>query len=237
MSKAVCLVSGGLDSCVASACARNEGHELYFLHVSYGQLTKDREVRAFNEIADSYGVEGRLITSADHLRAVGGSALTDPKISVPENGLNSLKIPVTYVPFRNAALLAIAVSWAEVLEAQFVYIGAVEEDGSGYPDCRESFFRAFEKAVAQGTRPETDIRIKTPLIRMNKKEIVLRGLELKVPLEKTWSCYKNQDRACGVCDSCLLRLRGFREAGIMDPIDYDQLSSRLDSPPGTTPTV
>ena len=222
MSKAVCLVSGGLDSCVASACARAEGHELYFLHVSYGQLTREREVRSFNELADYYGVKERLITTADHLQAVGGSALTDPKILIPENDLDPSIIPVTYVPFRNANLLSIAVSWAEVLGAQFVYIGAVEEDGSGYPDCRETFFRAFEKAVAEGTRPETDIRIKTPLINMNKKEIVLMGLELGVPLEKTWSCYKNQEQACGSCDSCLLRLRGFREAGVTDPIPYKQ---------------
>lgn len=221
MSKAVCLVSGGLDSCVASACARAQGHDLYFLHVSYGQLTKEREALAFNEIADYFGVKGRLVTTADHLRAVGGSALTDPKIAVPENDLDPSIIPVTYVPFRNANLLSIAVSWAEVLGAQYIYIGVVEDDSSGYPDCRESFFSAFEKTVSEGTRPETDIRIKTPLIRMNKKEIVLKGLELAVPLEKTWSCYRNQERACGSCDSCLLRLRGFREAGVADPIIYE----------------
>ena len=213
-------MSGGLDSCVASACARDEGHDLYFLHVSYGQLTREREARAFREIADYYGVKGRLVTTADHLRAVGGSALTDPKIAVPENDLDPSIIPVTYVPFRNANLLSIAVSWAEVLGAQYIYIGVVEEDSSGYPDCRESFFSAFEKTVSEGTRPETDIRIKTPLIRMNKKEIVLKGLELAVPLEKTWSCYRNQKRACGSCDSCLLRLRGFRAAGVTDPIIY-----------------
>lgn len=221
MSKAVCLVSGGLDSCVASACARNDGHDLYFLHVSYGQITREREARAFNEIADFYQVSGRLVTTADHLRAVGGSALTDPRIAIPENDLDSSIVPVTYVPFRNSNLLSIAVSWAEVLGAQCIYIGAVEEDSSGYPDCRQSFFRAFEKTVSEGTRPETDIRIKTPLIKMTKKEIVLMGLELKVPLEKTWSCYRNQERACGSCDSCLLRLRGFREAGVTDPIVYE----------------
>ncbi len=221
MSKAVCLVSGGLDSCVASACAGNKGHELYFLHVSYGQLTKEREAAAFNNLADHYGVKGRLITTAGHLRAIGGSALTDPGISVPENDLNPAIIPATYVPFRNANLLAIAVSWAEVLGAQYIYIGAVEEDGSGYPDCRGSFFRAFEKAVSEGTRPETDIRIETPLIKMNKKGIVLMGRELAVPFEKTWSCYRNQEKACGTCDSCLLRLRGFSAAGVTDPIPYE----------------
>lgn len=221
MSKAVCLVSGGLDSCVASACAEAEGHDLYFLHVSYGQLTKEREAEAFSRIADHYGVKGRLVTTASHLRSIGGSALTDPGIRVPENDLNPLIIPATYVPFRNANLLAIAVSWAEVLGARYIYIGAVEEDGSGYPDCRESFFKAFEKAALEGTRPETDIRIRTPLIRMNKKEIVLKGLELAVPFEKTWSCYRNQERACGTCDSCLLRLRGFNAAGVPDPIPYE----------------
>jgi len=220
MSKAVCLVSGGLDSSVAAACAGTEGHELCFLHVSYGQLTGEREARAFRELADHYLVRHRLMTTLEHLRAIGGSALTDPGIPVPGNDLDPSIIPVTYVPFRNANLLAIAASWAEVLGAEYLYIGAVEEDGSGYPDCRESFFQAFEKAVGEGTRPETNIRIRTPLIRMNKKEIVLKGLELKVPLEKTWSCYRNSEAACGTCDSCLLRLRGFREAGVRDPIPY-----------------
>jgi len=221
MSKAVCLVSGGLDSIVAAAQAEAEGHELYFLHVNYGQLTWERESRAFNDLADYYAVKERMITRADHLRSVGGSALTDPAISVPAHQLNPSVVPVTYVPFRNANLLAIAVSWAEVVGAGYIYVGAVEEDSSGYPDCRKSFFTAFEKAVDEGTMPETHIRIITPLIRMNKKNIILQGLEMGVPLEKTWSCYRNQERACGSCDSCLLRLRGFREAGVIDPIEYE----------------
>ncbi len=221
MSKAVCLVSGGLDSSVAAACAGEAGHELYFLHISYGQRTSQRELKAFNELADHYKVKGRLVTEAGHLRDIGGSALTDTEISIPENDLNPQVIPVTYVPFRNANLLAAAVSWAEVLGAEFIYMGAVEEDSSGYPDCRESFFRAFEKTIDEGTRPETRIKIETPLIRMTKKDIVLKGTALGVPLNKTWSCYQNQSAACGACDSCLLRLKGFRDAGISDPIEYE----------------
>ena len=221
MSKAVCLVSGGLDSLVAAAQAEVDGHDLSFLHVSYGQLTATREAKAFNELADFYAVGNRLLTRATHLQQVGGSALTDPAITVPDGEIDSSEIPVTYVPFRNANLLSIAVSWAEVLGAGYIYIGAVEEDSSGYPDCRESFFKAFEEAVREGTRPETSIKIKTPLISLSKKEIVLKGLELKAPLEKTWSCYRNQDRACGICDSCILRLRGFMEAGAADPIPYE----------------
>ena len=221
MSKAVCLVSGGLDSSVAAACARTEGHDLYFLHISYGQLTSEREARAFKQLADHYQVEERLVTEARHLRDIGGSALTDPAISVPLNQLNPEAIPVTYVPFRNANLLAAAVSWAEVLGASHIYIGAVEEDSSGYPDCRSTFFEAFEKTIAAGTKPETHISIETPLIKMKKRDIILKGIELGVPFEKTWSCYKNQETACGSCDSCLLRLRGFREAGLPDPIEYE----------------
>jgi len=215
------LVSGGLDSSVAAACARSEGHELYFLHISYGQRTREREARAFNQLAEHYQVADRLVTEARHLQEIGGSALTDPGISIPEDDMNPEVIPVTYVPFRNANLLAAAVSWAEVLNANHIYIGAVEEDSSGYPDCRSSFFEAFEKVIAAGTKPETRISIETPLIRMKKKEIVLKGVELGVPLEKTWSCYRNQERACGSCDSCLLRLKGFREAGLSDPIQYE----------------
>lgn len=221
MSKAVCLVSGGLDSLVAAAQARADGHELSFLHVSYGQLTAGREARAFNELADFYSVKNRLLTRASHLEQVGGSALTDNTIPVPEDEIANDGIPVTYVPFRNANLLSIAVSWAEVLGASYVYIGAVEEDSSGYPDCRASFFKAFEEAVKEGTRPETSIRIMTPLITLSKREIVLRGLDLQAPLDKTWSCYRNQERACGTCDSCLLRLKGFREAGAVDPVEYE----------------
>lgn len=219
MSKAIVLVSGGMDSCVSAAIAAAEG-QAAFLHVNYGQRTEGRELRAFNEIADFYGVKERLAVDISHLKAIGGSALTDKKIAVPKGDLKRADIPVTYVPFRNAHLLAIAISWAEVLGARGVYIGAVEEDGSGYPDCRREFFDAFEKAASLGTRPGSEIRIVTPLIAMRKSDIVRRGVLLKAPLHLTWSCYKDEETACGECDSCLLRLRGFEEAGVEDPVRY-----------------
>ncbi len=222
MVKAVVLLSGGLDSAVAAAIALKEagGMECAFLHVNYGQRTEARELKAFNAIADFYGVKKRLIADISHLKEIGGSALTDESIEVPEADLSRKDIPVTYVPFRNAHLLSIAVSWAEVIGAREVYIGAVEEDSSGYPDCREEFFKSFEKAAELGTRPGTGIRIKTPLIHMRKSAIVKKGVELGAPLGLTWSCYKDSQEACGQCDSCLLRLRGFREAGVVDPIPY-----------------
>lgn len=220
MSRAVCLVSGGLDSCVAAAVAHSRAFELAFLHISYGQRTEDRELQAFYDIADFYKADLRLVSRIDHLKAIGGSALTDLGLTVPQAGIETGEIPVTYVPFRNANLLAIATSWAEVLGASCIFIGAVEEDSSGYPDCREAFFRAFSAMIAEGTRPETSIRIETPLIHLSKKKIVHLGIELAAPLDKTWSCYQNQDRACGRCDSCRLRLRGFEQAGAPDPIPY-----------------
>lgn len=217
--KAIVLVSGGMDSCVAAAIAAQKG-ESAFLHVNYGQRTEGRELKAFNDIADFYGVKERLSVDISHLRAIGGSALTDRKIEVPKGDLGKSEIPVTYVPFRNAHLLAIAISWAEVLGATEVYIGAVEEDGSGYPDCRREFFDAFEKAAHLGTRPGSGISIITPLIKMKKSDIVKKGLTLGAPLPLTWSCYRDSRLACGECDSCLLRLRGFAEAGVKDPINY-----------------
>ncbi len=222
MVKAVVLLSGGLDSAVTAAIALKEagGEGCAFLHVNYGQRTEARELKAFNAIADFYGVKKRLIADISHLKEIGGSALTDESIDVPEADLSRKEIPVTYVPFRNAHLLTIAVSWAEVIGASEVFIGAVEEDSSGYPDCREEFFRSFEKAIELGTKPGTRISIKTPLIHMRKSGIVKKGVELGAPLGLTWSCYKDSEEACGQCDSCLLRLRGFREAGVIDPIPY-----------------
>ena len=217
--KAIVLLSGGMDSCVTAAIAAQKG-KTAFLHVNYGQRTEGRELKSFNEIADFYGVKERLLVDISHLKAIGGSALTDMAIEVPKGELGSTEIPITYVPFRNAHLLAIAISWAEVLGATEVYIGAVEEDGSGYPDCTREFFDAFEKAARLGTRPGSGIRIITPLIKMRKSDIVKKGLELGAPLNLTWSCYRDEDEACGECDSCLLRLRGFREAGVHDPITY-----------------
>lgn len=216
------MVSGGLDSCVTAAIAHHRGLDLAFVHVNYGQLTESRELRAFHEIAEHYKVSHRLVTDLNHLRRIGGSALTDPDIPVPEGKLDRPGIPVTYVPFRNANMLSIATSWAEVLKANFIYVGAVQEDSSGYPDCRESFFRAYNAVIREGTRPETQIEIITPLIHLRKKEIVQKGMELAAPLHLTWSCYREENVACGACDSCLLRLRGFHEAGVLDPLPYKE---------------
>jgi 7-cyano-7-deazaguanine synthase len=217
---AVCLVSGGMDSCVTAAIAREENDELAFLHVSYGQRTEARERQAFTELADYYGVNKRLVVSIDYLTRIGGSSLTDQNIAISEANLVSREIPTSYVPFRNSHLLSIATSWAEILGAQWIYIGAVAEDSSGYPDCRPEFYEAFQRSIDLGTRPETRVTIRTPVIHLRKSEIVRRALELGAPLELTWSCYQAESRACGRCDSCALRLRAFREAGAPDPIPY-----------------
>lgn len=218
---AVCLVSGGMDSCVTAAIAREENDELAFLHVCYGQRTERRERRAFEELADHFGIEQRLVVSLESLARIGGSSLTDEAIPVAEAHLAARQIPTSYVPFRNAHLLATAVSWAEVIGAGRIYIGAVAEDSSGYPDCRPEFYQAFQRAIDVGTRPETRIEIRTPVIHMRKSEIVRRGLALGAPFALTWSCYRNEERACGRCDSCALRLRAFREVGVADPIPYE----------------
>jgi len=217
---AVCLVSGGMDSCVTAAIAREENAELAFLHVSYGQRTEARERRAFLELAEHFHVAKRLAVSIEYLKAIGGSSLTDPGIPVTEANLTSREIPTSYVPFRNSHLLAIATSWAETIGAQRIYIGAVAEDSSGYPDCRPAFYEAFQRAIDAGTRPETRVEIVTPVINLRKAEIVRRGLDLSAPLELTWSCYRAEDRACGRCDSCALRLLAFQEAAVTDPIAY-----------------
>jgi len=243
--KAVVLLSGGMDSCVTAALAARS-NTLALLHASYGQRTERRERQAFDAIADFYGVRDRLVARLDHFRAIGGSALTDPALAVPEREeLSDLaieekqiphagqkrrvrddkrrsgaEIPITYVPFRNAHFLSIAVSWAEAIGATSVWIGAVAEDSSGYPDCRPEYYRAFQELVRAGTRPETRIEIVTPVIQMRKSDIIRRGIELGAPLQLTWSCYQGEQEACGACDSCLLRLRAFEEAGVTDPIPY-----------------
>ncbi len=219
-SLAICLVSGGMDSCVTAAMAREENDELAFLHVSYGQRTEARERRAFEELADFYGVSRRLVVSLEHLARIGGSSLTDQAIPVSRADLATREIPTSYVPFRNAHLLAAATSWAEVLGARSVYIGAVAEDSSGYPDCRPEFYEAFQRAIDLGTKPATRVEIRTPVIHLRKAEIIRRGLALGAPLRLTWSCYEAEERACGRCDSCALRLRAFAEAGAADPIAY-----------------
>lgn len=220
----VVLASGGMDSCVTTAIAAGECDEIAMLHVSYGQRTEKRELKAFADIADFYGVKRRLTTSIAHLAQIGGSSLTDKQIEVSKANLESREIPTSYVPFRNAHLLSIATSWAEVIGANRIYIGAVAEDSSGYPDCRPEFYESFNRTIAAGTRPETRIQIVTPVIDLSKSQIVRRGLELGAPLQLSWSCYKREDVACGECDSCALRLRGFQIAGIPDPISYAKAS-------------
>ena len=229
-TEAVVLLSGGMDSCVSAAIAveRHGAARAALLHASYGQRTQARERQAFEAIADHYRVRERLVVQLEHFRAIGGSALTDARIAVPENELGAPgpqggAIPVTYVPFRNAHFLSVAVSWAEAIGASSIYIGAVAEDSSGYPDCRPEYYRVFQELVRVGTRPETRIEIVTPVIKLKKSEIVRRGMELGAPLHLTWSCYQKEDTACGACDSCLLRLRAFEEAGVPDPILYHRV--------------
>ncbi len=223
--RAVVLLSGGMDSCVCAAMAARD-HQAAAVHVSYGQRTEKRERLAFEGICDRLGIRDRLVVRNDALRAIGGSALTDFSIDVPDAHLIGSSVPVTYVPFRNAHFLAVAVSWAEVLRAELVYIGAVEPDSSGYPDCRPEYYRAFNQVIQAGTKEGT-IRVVTPLIAMHKAEIVTHGLELGAPLDLTWSCYQREDRACGVCDSCVLRLRAFHDAGAEDPIPYAESAARM----------
>jgi 7-cyano-7-deazaguanine synthase len=245
---AIVLVSGGMDSCVTAAIAA-ERHELACLHVTYGQRTARRELKAFHDIADFYRVQRRLVADVSHLSAIGGSALTDERIAVPTTPIADCQlpiaesetadsgrgieksaighrpsairtVPITYVPFRNTHLLAIAVSWAEVIGAGRIFIGAVAEDSSGYPDCRPEYYQAFNRLIEVGTKPETHIEVTTPIIHLRKSAIVRQGIERGAPLHLSWSCYQNEDRACGVCESCALRIRGFRQAGIIDPIPY-----------------
>jgi len=219
MKDAIVLVSGGLDSCVTATIARSLGYNLNFLHINYGQRTEKKELEAFNKISDHFGVKNRLIVDISHLKNIGGSSLTDFSMDVEKGDINRKSIPSTYVPFRNGNIVSIAVSWAEVIKASRIFIGVVEEDSSGYPDCRKSFYDAFNEVLKVGLA-YTDLRIETPLIDKSKGEIVKIGLSLGAPFELTWSCYTDNDVACGKCDSCLLRLKGFKEAGIKDPIKY-----------------
>jgi 7-cyano-7-deazaguanine synthase len=223
MERAVVLLSGGMDSCVCAALAARD-HLPAALHISYGQRTETREKQAFIDICGRLGIHDHLMVRTEALRAIGGSALTDKSLSVPQSHEIGRDIPITYVPFRNAHFLSVAVSWAEVLGAKKIYIGAVEQDSSGYPDCRPAYYRAFNEVVKAGTKQGT-IEIVTPLIQMRKAEIVKLGLELKAPFDLTWSCYSREDTACGVCDSCVLRIRAFHAAGTADPIPYVQVAS------------
>jgi len=222
--RAVVLLSGGMDSCVCAALARRD-YATAAVHISYGQRTEQRERLAFDRVCERLGISDRLVVRNEALRAVGGSALTDPRIAVPEAAEIGREVPVTYVPFRNAHLLAVAVSWAEVLGAEKIYIGVVEQDSSGYPDCRPAYYRAYNEVIKAGTK-EGRIEIVTPLIGMRKSEIVRLGLELNAPFDLTWSCYSREDSACGVCDSCVLRLQAFHQVGAADPIPYAELVQR-----------
>jgi 7-cyano-7-deazaguanine synthase len=217
-SRAVVLLSGGMDSCVCAALAARD-FDAAAVHISYGQRTEDRERESFLAVCERLKIRDKLVVRNEALRAIGGSALTDDGIAVPTAETIGHGVPVTYVPFRNAHFLAVAVSWAEVLGAEKVYIGAVEPDSSGYPDCRPAYYQAFNQVVKTGTK-DGKIEIVTPLIAMRKGEIVRLGLELGAPLDLTWSCYSREDRACGLCDSCALRLRAFEAAGVRDPIPY-----------------
>ena len=221
MTKAIILVSGGMDSCVTAAIAKAVGDDLSFLHLNYGQRTEKRELKAFHNLADHYEVpvNKRLVCSIEHLAAIGGSSLTDKTIEVTAADLENQEIPTSYVPFRNAHILSVGISWAEVNGAKKLYIGAVYEDSSGYPDCRPEYYAAFNEVARLGTAAG-DIHIETPIIFLTKEDIIRKGIELNAPLALTWSCYQNEDIACGVCDSCGLRLRGFQRAGLEDPIPY-----------------
>ncbi|WP_263367487.1 7-cyano-7-deazaguanine synthase QueC [Edaphobacter bradus] len=226
--RAVLCLSGGMDSCVCAALAARD-YDVYALHFSYGQRTEARELRSATEIARLTGAREFFPLKMDLFRRIGGSALTDPEIEVPaapaEEAAIGSEIPVTYVPFRNAHFLSAAVSWAEVLGAKTIFIGAVEQDSSGYPDCRPAYYDAFNELIRRGTKAG-DIRVVTPLIHMRKSEIVRLGVELGAPFHVSWSCYSGEDEACGACESCVLRLRAFREAGAQDPIPYAAVSHR-----------
>lgn len=225
---AVCLVSGGMDSLVCAAIA-NETHEnLAFLHLNYGQKTEKRELESFQKIADFYNVPVNLrkIIDVTFLKQIGGSSLTDDAIEVKKYQGDSEEIPDSYVPFRNTHIISMAVSWAEVVGAKKIYIGAVYEDSSGYPDCTPKYYEAINNLIKVGTK-NGDIEVVTPVIYLKKDQIVQKAVELKAPLVHSWSCYERNDKACGVCDSCALRLRGFEKAGVVDPIEYAQRPSYL----------
>ena len=223
MDKAIVLASGGLDSCVTIACAVNDGYDVSLLHINYGQRTQQRQDKHYYDTAAHYNIKNKMTVEIDYLKRIGGSSLTDMSMKVEADTIPSSNVssmPSTYVPFRNANMISIAVSWAEVISAEKIYVGAVEEDSSGYPDCREIFYKKFNDLLSVALAPESNVQIVTPVIHLTKKDIVKKGIELNAPLHLTWSCYQNEDTACGVCESCKLRLKGFELAGIKDPRPY-----------------
>ena len=219
MKKALCILSGGMDSTTTTYIAKNEGYEVVSLHFNYGQRTQTKELESFNKVCEDLNITNKYIIDLDFFTQIGASALTDKNIDVPTAGLED-GIPVTYVPFRNGIFLSIAGAIAEKENCEAIFIGVVEEDSSGYPDCRENFIESIEKSINLGTKDETKIKIKTPLIHLKKEDIVKKAIQENVKLNLTWSCYQNEEKACGVCDSCRLRLKGFEKAGLKDPIDY-----------------
>ena len=221
MKKAVCIISGGMDSSLGAKIAQNEGYSIIALHFNYRQRTEKKELESFRKISDKLGVLEKYEIDLDFFKQIGASALIDDSLEVPTDGIEE-GVPITYVPFRNGIFISIATALAEKHGAEALFIGVVEEDSSGYPDCRDSYIKSMENSINLGTKDETKLEIKMPLVHMKKSEIVLKSLELNVPLEDTWSCYKNEDQACGVCDSCRLRLNGFKLAGVVDPIKYVQ---------------
>ncbi len=221
LRKSIILLSGGMDSLVTLAIAANESDELYFLHVNYGQKTQTKELECFNNLVKYYKPVDTLVADIEYLKKIGGSSLVDNSLEIKDYSGEDV-VPNTYVPFRNAHMICIAVSWAEVIGAQRIYIGAVEEDSSGYPDCREEFYKHFNKTIDAGTQDETKIEIVTPVIHKKKSDIITLGKELDAPFEYSWSCYRDNEKACGTCDSCVLRLNAFKEAGLIDPNPYKE---------------
>ena len=217
--KAVCIMSGGMDSTLSAYMMKNDGYEIIGVHFNYDQRTENKELKCFEAICKSLDVKEKYVLDLDFFKQLGASALTDKNIEVPISGVEE-GVPVTYVPFRNGIFLSMASAIAEKEGAEVISIGVVEEDSSGYPDCRESYIKSMENAINLGTKDETNIEIKMALVHLKKSQIVEESLKLNVPLELTWSCYKNSDEACGVCDSCRLRLNGFKIAGVKDPIKY-----------------
>ena len=217
--KAVCIMSGGMDSTLSAYMMKNDGYDIIAVHFNYNQRTQEKELECFNNICDELDVKERYILDLDFFEKLGASALTDKTIDVPTSGIEK-GVPVTYVPFRNGIFLSMAAAIAEKESAEVISIGVVEEDSSGYPDCRDSYIKSMQQSINLGTKDETKIEIHMPLVKLQKSQIVQKAIELKVPLHLTWSCYKDENVACGLCDSCRLRLNGFKLAGINDPIPY-----------------
>ncbi len=220
IKKALCVMSGGMDSTLSAYMMKNEGYEIVAVHFNYEQRTQTKELECFNNICDDLDVKEKYVLDLDFFKQLGASALTDKSIDVPTTGVEE-GVPVTYVPFRNGIFLSMAAAIGEKEGAEVISIGVVEEDSSGYPDCRESYIKSMQESINLGTKDETSIEIKMPLVHLQKSQIVQESFKLKVPLELTWSCYKNEEKACGVCDSCRLRLNGFKIAGERDPIEYE----------------